>query len=125
MVKGDDFLKRWMKDAIIGAVAGILNGMFGAGGGILAVILIEKLLKEEPRKAHATSVAIILPLSVMSAFLYYSGNFLDFSTALKFIPFGVVGAVCGSFLLKRISNVHLKRIFGAVMIFCAIRMVIK
>jgi uncharacterized membrane protein YfcA len=117
-------LKNWIKDAIIGAVSGILNGMFGAGGGLMAVPLIEKLLKAEPKKAHASSVAIIMPLSVISAFLYYKGEYLDFSYALKFVPLGILGAVVGGILLKKISNLWLRRIFGAVMIFSAIRMVI-
>lgn len=118
-------MKRWLKSAIIGVVSGILNGMFGAGGGLMAVPLIEKLLKAEPKKAHATSVAIIMPLSVVSAFLYYKGEYIDFSSALKFVPFGIVGAIVGGILLKKISNVWLRRIFGAIMIFSAIRMVIK
>ena len=118
-------LKNWVKDAIIGAVSGLLNGMFGSGGGLAAVPLIEKLLKAEPKKAHATSVAIIMPLSLLSAFLYYKGKYLDFSQALKFVPFGILGAILGGILLKKISNIWLRRIFGALLILSAIRMVIK
>ncbi len=119
-----DIMKRWIKDSIIGLVSGILNGMFGSGGGLAAVPLIEKLLGVEAKKAHATSISVIMPLSIVSAFLYLKGEFFSFAEALKFVPFGIVGAIAGGILLKKISNVWLRRIFGAVLIFSAIKMVI-
>ncbi len=117
-------MKRWVKNLIIGLVCGFLNGMFGAGGGLAAVPLIEKLFKVEAKKAHATSISIIMPLSIISAFLYFQGDFFSFNEAFKFVPFGIVGAIAGGILLKKISNVWLRRIFGAVLIFSAIKMVV-
>lgn len=117
-------MKRWVKNLIIGLVSGFLNGMFGAGGGLAAVPLIEKLLKVEAKKAHATSICIIMPLSIISAFLYLRGEFFSFNEALKFVPFGLLGAIAGGILLKKISNIWLRRIFGAVLIFSAIKMVV-
>ena len=117
-------MKKWIKDGIIGLVSGVLNGMFGAGGGLAAVPLIEKLLKTEAKKAHATSIAIIMPLSLISAFLYLRGEFFSFDEALKFVPFGIVGAIAGGILLKKISNIWLRRIFGVVLIISAIKMVV-
>ena len=99
--------------------------MFGSGGGLIAVPLLEKLLKVEAKKAHATSISIILPLSIVSAFLYLSHGHLDILTALKYVPFGIIGAIVGSCLLKKFSNKVLKKTFGALLILAAIRMVVQ
>ena len=45
-----------------GGVTGLLNGLFGSGGGMVAVPLLEHG-GLEPARAHATSIAVILPLS--------------------------------------------------------------
>ena len=50
---------------VYGALIGLLNGFFGSGGGILAVTLLQKQGLPS-RQAHATSIAIILPLSLVS-----------------------------------------------------------
>jgi len=118
-------LKRWYKNAIIGVLSGFLNGMFGSGGGLAAVPLLESLLKAEPKKAHATSVSIILPLSLLSAFLYLKGGHLDFVEALKYVPFGVLGALVGAFALKKFSNKFLKKTFAVLLIFAAVRMAVR
>ena len=57
------------KCAVAGALAGVLNGFFGAGGGMLLVPLLIRWVKMEERKAF-TSVFIILPLCVVSAAVF-------------------------------------------------------
>ena len=58
-------MRKNMKMALLGLVTGIANGFFGSGGGILAVTLLQKQGLPS-RQAHATSIAIILPLSLVS-----------------------------------------------------------
>lgn len=77
------------------------------------------------KKAHATSIAITLPLSIISGLIYFKGGSLDFSQAVKFIPLGIVGAAVGAMLMKKLSNSLLKRIFGALMIIAGVRIFMK
>ena len=107
---------------LIGVTAGILNGLFGSGGGVAAVPLLERS-KLEQRKCHATSVVLIFILSLFSAGMYALKGSLDVVTAAEFIPAGLLGALVGAVLLKKIQNNHLKRIFGAVILISAIRMI--
>ena len=118
-------MKKWWKNAVIGIVSGFLNGMFGSGAGLAAVPLLEGFLKTEPKKAHATSIAIILPLSVLSVFLYHTNGHLNFVEALKYVPFGIIGALVGSFALKKFSNKFIKKTFAVLLIFAAIRMAVR
>ncbi len=107
-------------DFLLGAVAGLLNGLFGAGGGVAVVPLLEKT-GIEPKKAHATSISIILPISLLSSMFYLLGGQVPLGDAVMYLPLGLVGAAVGSLLLKKLSNQLLRRIFGAVMILSAIR----
>lgn len=108
---------------ILGAAAGVLNGLFGSGGGVAVVPMLEKA-DIKPQKAHATSIAIILPLSIVSvAFYLWKQNF-DLMKALVYIPGGLLGAVVGSLLLKKIPNDLLRRIFGVLIILSSARILL-
>ncbi len=109
---------------ILGAVTGLCNGLFGSGGGIAAVPMLQKG-GVDVKKSHATSLALTLPLSVVSAFFYaYRSNF-KWGDALPLIPFGLAGAVLGGLLMKKIPNTLLKRIFGVILIISGGRLLLQ
>ena len=85
---------------ILGLVSGIINGIFGSGGGMIVVPLLEKA-DIKTKKAHATSIAIILPLSIASAIIYLSYGHLEFFQGLKYIPGGIIGTILGCIFLKK------------------------
>lgn len=123
--EGGNVLKQPTKYGIIGFIAGILNGIFGAGGGLLVVPMLESQ-KLPAKKAHATSIAIILPLSLISAAMYLlSGTGLDWSQLGAVLPVGAVGATAGAFLLMRLNNRFLKKLFAVVMIVSAVRLLLR
>ena len=104
-----------------GTLCGFLNGFFGSGGGVIAVPMLEKE-GCSPNEAHATSVAVIFLLSMVTALFYGFAGGLDFDGAWKYIPWGVAGAVTGSIFLKKIKAQWLKRLFGGVVTAAAVRM---
>ena len=113
--------KRNLYMIILGFLVGIINGFLGAGGGMIAVPAL-KGSGLSTKEAHENAVAVILPLTVLSAAIYlYSGR-VTVSDAWSYIPGGLIGAVIGTFLMKKISSVWLTRIFGGFMIFSGIRM---
>lgn len=113
-----------MTTKILGFISGLLNGLFGSGGGIAAVPMLESL-DLPAKKAHATSVALIFFLSLITTILYFLNGNIDFARTLWYIPGGILGAIVGSVFLKKIDNSILRRIFGAIMIIFAIRIFIK
>ena len=116
------------KETVFSAVAGIsiglVNGLFGAGGGMLAVPMLKKSGMEQ-KKAHANAVAVILPVSMVSATLYLLRDYVNLPDAVVYIPTGVIGALIGTFVLKKISPFLLKKIFGAFMIYAGVRLLLK
>lgn len=116
--------KNILKNAFSGLLIGIVNGMLGAGGGMIAVPLLKKSGMEQ-KQAHANAVAVILPISFVSAVIYLINKSVKLSAALSFMPAGVVGSVVATLLLKKISPVYLKIIFGGFMVWAGVRMLIK
>ena len=115
--------KSFIKNAIIGISVGLCNGLFGSGGGTVAVPVMEKFLGMEEHKSHATAIAIILPLTLVSTVIYIYKGFFDFSLAWQTSVGGILGGVIGAMLLKKISAKVLRKIFGVFIIAAAVRMV--
>ncbi len=109
---------------ICGLAIGFINGLLGAGGGMIAVPLLKSFGLEQ-KEAHANAVAVILPISILSAFLYLWKDYVNLSDTLVYIPTGIIGAIIGTYLLRKISPIWLKRIFSAFMIYAGIRLLLK
>lgn len=107
----------------IGLAAGIANGLFGSGGGTIAVPAMVFLLGEEDHKAHATALLIILPLTLVSTYFYLSNNYVDWNITWKAMVGGVMGGAIGALLLNKCPSALLRKIFGAFMIIAAFKMI--
>ena len=114
---------KFLKTVVIGLVVGLCNGLFGSGGGTVVVPAMEKFLHMEEHKSHATAIAIILPLTLVSTVIYIYKGFFDFSLAWQTSLGGILGGVLGAMLLKKISAGVLRKIFGVFIIAAAVRMV--
>ncbi|MDD4699910.1 MAG: sulfite exporter TauE/SafE family protein [Oscillospiraceae bacterium] len=107
-----------------GLAVGLVNGLLGAGGGMLAVPLLRKT-GLTTKESHSNAVGVILPLSVFSAVLYISAGRVKIMDSVPYIPGGLIGALIGTKLLKKIPAKILKKLFAAFMIWAGIRLLIK
>ena len=114
----------WTRAAVTGAACGLLNGLFGAGGGMAAVPLL-KAGGLPQKKAHATSRAVILPLAAVSAAFYLLDGALSFREAVPYLPGGFLGACAGALLMKRIPSGVLRRVFGALLLVAGVRLLLR
>ncbi len=108
---------------LFGLLSGLLNGFFGSGGGVITVLALERFFKKETKKCHATAVAVILPLCLVSIFIYAGKGFADWNLILKASLGGAVGGFLGAKLLNRISPKYIHKIFGVILGIAAVRMV--
>lgn len=113
-----------IKYVLLGSIAGILNGFFGGGGGMVVVPILNSIFKRDAKKSHATAILIILPLSVVSGLLYSYFGFARFSSVLPCAIGVIVGGGIGAFLLGKFTSKTVKIIFYILMFGAGIRMVI-
>lgn len=109
---------------ILGIITGFANGFFGSGGGIIAVPLLKKS-GLETKESHATSIAITLPLSIISSVFYYDVLKDIYSQTFILIVIGLIGAVSGSLIMKKLPSKYLKKAFGILLIISGVRLFFK
>ena len=107
----------------IGLAIGAINGFLGAGGGMLLVPALTDFVKDMPKKAHATAVFIILPVSIASGLAYLFKGVIDWSVLLPVAIGTVVGGLAGTFLMKKLASDVVSIIFWVVMIGSGLAMI--
>lgn len=112
---------RPLLSAIFGVAVGAANGLFGGGGGMIAVPALT-LTGVPSKKAHATAIAIILPLSLISGAVYLAKGAADPSVILPSCAGVFVGGIAGALLLKKINSRGLSLLFYALMIAAGLKL---
>ena len=108
----------------MGLAVGLLNGFFGAGGGMVGVPML-RVLGLETKQCHATCIAIIAPLALASAWLYLKNEAFALNDTFIYLPGGLLGALLGGWLLPKLSSIWIRRMFGGLIIFAGARMLVR
>ncbi len=114
-----------VKKILVGLVAGIISGLFTAGGGLIIVPALLYTLKLEPKKARATSVFCILPMVITTAIFYGQSNFIKWDIGIMCAIGGIIGGIVGAKLLNRLPEKYLKIAFAMFLVYAGINMILK
>lgn len=117
-----EVLARNAKPIAAGVIAGLLSGLLGVGGGFVIVPLFVLWMNVEQKKAHATSLAAIIPIATFSAAGYALQDKVDWSAWALVLLGSVFGANYGVRLLHRIPVRELKYIFAGLLLLSALRL---
>ena len=86
---------------LAGALAGFINGFFGAGGGMVLVPLLIWLCRLEDKAAFSSAIAVILPLCIVSIVVYALHDSLPISDALPYLIGGAAGGILAGLLFRK------------------------
>ena len=114
-----------VKKILVGLVAGIISGLFTAGGGLIIVTALLYTLKLEPKKARDTSVFCILPMVITTAIFYGQSNFIKWDIGIMCAIGGIIGGIVGAKLLNRLPEKYLKIAFAMFLVYAGINMILK
>lgn len=122
-------LELFLSSLLLGAIAGVLAGLFGLGGGVIIVPILSELFYTHDFPAEfitimavATSLATIIPTSISSIISHNRLNNLLWDRLYHLAPSVLFGAMGGAILANYIDGHSLKSIFIAYLLYVGFHM---
>ncbi len=110
--------------ATFGVLVGLGAAFTGLGGGFLMIPLLV-FLGFPHQKAVGTSFVAILMLSISAVFAHGKLQHVDWRVGVVLGLGGIVGAQVGARLVEHVSAVTFHRIFAAILLGLAVRMLLQ
>ena len=106
---------------LAGLGAGAINGLFGAGGGMVLVPLLSLLTPLEEKEIFSSSIAIILPVCIISITATAINGTLAWREALPYLAGSAAGGLAAGLWGQRIPAKYLHRGLGILIIWGGIK----
>lgn len=115
----------YLSFVFLGLCAGVLSGFMGVGGGILFIPALVYFFGLTQHQAQGTTLAVLtFPVAFLAAWKYYTSGHIKLGI-VPFICIGFfLGGWIGAMIADKIPDLLLKRSFGAILLFFAIRMIL-
>lgn len=111
---------------LIGILAGILSGFIGVGGGVVIVPALVYFLGLTQHQAQGTSLFILLlPVGILAVINYSKTQNINWSYGAVVAVAFVIGGYYGSKLSLKLSPSIVKLVFGVLMAYVSIRMILS
>lgn len=114
-------MKKEIKAGIAGALAGAVNGLFGAGGGMVLVPLLTAMTDLEEDQIFPASVSIIFPICIVSLSISAGHTGLPFPEALPYLLGSIGGGLLAGITDRRIPVKWLHWGLGVLILWGGIR----
>ena len=106
---------------LAGGAAGLANGLFGGGGGMVFLPILSRWGDLSQRQLYATCVGVIFPVCLVSAAVYWFRDRLDLMTALPYLLGGALGGWIGGKLYGKVSTQWLKWLFAVFLFYAGVK----
>ena len=114
-------LQEVWKIRLAGGAAGLANGLFGGGGGMVFIPLISRTGSLPERQLFATCVAVIFPVCAVSAAIYCLRGSFALPDALPYLLGGAIGGFAGGRLYGRVPITWLRRLFALFLFYAGVK----
>lgn len=115
-------MNKVFKGITAGFSTGIANGLFGGGGGMVAVPLLTKMCNYHEKQAHATAIFIIAPICGVTAIVYIICGYARLNIIIPTAIGSTIGGLIGALLLNKFPKAIINYIFISIMLIAGIRM---
>lgn len=93
---------------------------WGFGGGSVLILLLTFILNFEQHVAQATNLLFFIPSALVSIFINSKRKNINFKNAIPLTIFGIIGAVFGSIISKKMEVSTLRKFFGLFLLFICV-----
>lgn len=108
---------------VLGVVTGLIASTLGIGGGIIFVPSLVVFFEFAQHTAQGTSLAVIVPTAVVGAVVHGRRGRVDWRVAAFIALGGIIGGLAGSAAALSIDPDVLRRLFAALLVLVAVRMI--
>ena len=114
-------MKRCIGAGICGFGAGALNGLLGAGGGMMLAPLMGKLTDIEEQRLFPSAVAILIPICIVSVIFTDGWHCFSLGQALPYLIGSLLGGIGAGLMGKKIPVLWLHRVLGLLILWGGLR----
>ncbi|HLU17468.1 MAG TPA: sulfite exporter TauE/SafE family protein [Edaphocola sp.] len=109
--------------SLIMAIAGLLSGLLGVGGGVFKVLAMDNVMRLPFKVSTTTSNFMIGVTALASSIIYFAAGYVVPQIAAPILLGIIIGALIGAKTLMRINVVRLKQIFSLIVGIIALYMI--
>ena len=106
---------------VCGTFAGSVNGLLGAGGGMILIPLMLRLTDIKGSAIFPTSVSIILPISIISFLCTWNQSIINWKEMSFYLIGSAIGGILAGKFGHKIPVLWLHRILGVLILWGGIR----
>lgn len=111
---------------LVGLIAGVLSGMIGIGGGVFIVPVLVYLFGYSQHMAQGTTLAMLIPpIGILAALAYYKQGHVNLPVAGLLCLGFVLGGFIGAKFAVGLTEIVLRKIFGACLLTISLYMIFK
>ena len=116
--------KNFIIKVVCGTFVGLINGLFGGGGGMIVVPVLKDILNFDTKKAHASAIFVILPLCITSLATYLITDNFNTAYTLEVTLGVIIGGAIGAILLNKLKGKVINIIFIIFLIAAGVKLII-
>ena len=110
---------------VIGLIGGVASGLLGIGGAVVMIPALIFIAGYNQFQAQGTTLfAMIPPIGILAAYEYYKAGHVEIKTAAIIAASFILGAWLGSKLALNMNPLGVKKIFGFLLLYISIRMIL-
>lgn len=109
----------------LGAFLSGIIGSMGFGSGTVLIILMTVFLSFEQKAAQGINLVFFIPCAIYAIIFYLRKKLIKKDFVLPLVIPGLLGAAAGYLILKFLSPVILKKLFGALLIAIALKQLLS
>jgi len=109
---------------IIGAVAGLVMGAVGVGGGAIIIFLLSAYTHFPQKLAQGTALFIVAaPISLLAVFRYYNQGYVNIKAGLFVMLSFFIFSLIGAHIAVHLPNNVLKIFLGIILLLMGIKLI--
>ncbi|NQT29509.1 MAG: sulfite exporter TauE/SafE family protein [Candidatus Saganbacteria bacterium] len=107
-----------------GLAAGIMSGLLGIGGATIVIPVLIIWFGLSQHMAQGTTLAMMVPpIGLLAAWYYWRNGNVNIGWA-AFLCIGfVVGGLIGAYFANLLPDIHLRKIFGVLLLLIALKLI--